>query len=128
MGQQVCMNALLQCSQGVAPSPLMVLPANKVSTIVPDANIMDHVPLVNILPFVMCQSMSNPMVMAATAAAMGAKTPMPCIPATTSPWSPGCKTVKIAGQLALNNSSKLDCIWGGKIEIKFAGQMTVNIP
>ena len=65
---------------------------------------------------------------AASTAVFGVLTPMPCIPATTSPWSPGCKTVKIAGQLALNNSSKLDCIWGGKIEIKFAGQMTVNIP
>jgi hypothetical protein len=29
---------------------------------------------------------------------------------------------------ALNNSSKLMCIWGGVIEVTMAGQMTVNVP
>jgi hypothetical protein len=123
------MNALMKCSFGVAPSSLMVLPVNRVlTTNMPDANIMDHIPMLNILPFGMCQSMSNPMVAAATAAAFGALTPMPCIPVTPAPWAPGCATVMIANQPALNNSSKLNCIWGGMIEINFAGQATVNIP
>ena len=122
------MGALLKCSFGVAPSSLVVLPTNRVLTKTPDANIMDHVPMLNIMPFGMCQSPSNPMVAAATAAALGVLTPMPCIPVTPAPWVPGCATVMIAKMPALNNSSKLNCIWGGIIEINFAGQTTVNIP
>lgn len=107
----------------------MVLPTNRVMTQqVPDANIMDHIPMVNILPFGMCQSPSNPMVAAATAAAFGVLTPMPCIPVTATPWVPGCATVMIANMPALNNSSKLMCAYGGVIQISFAGQATVNVP
>lgn len=128
MGQQVCMGALLQCSFGMAPSSLVVLPTNRVTTQTPDANIMDHVPMMNIMPFGMCQSPSNPMVAAATAAALGVLTPMPCLPVTPAPWAPGCSTVMIANMPALNNSSKLMCNWGGVIQINYAGQATVNIP
>ena len=128
MGLQVCMGAQLKCSFGVAPSVLSVLPINRVLTKTPDANIMDHAPMVNILPFGMCQSPANPMVAAATAAALGVLTPMPCLPVTPAPWMPGCSTVMIANMPALNNSSKLNCIWGGMIEIIYAGQTTVCIP
>lgn len=129
MGQQVCMGALLKCSFGMAPSSLVVLPKNRVMTQqMPDANIMDNIPMVNIMPFAMCQSMANPAVAAATAAALGALTPMPCIPVTPAPWAPGSATVMIANMPALNNSSKLICAFGGVIEISFAGQATVNIP
>ena len=128
MGQQTCMGAMLKCSFGVAPGTLMVLPANAVLTAVPDANIMDNKPMMNILPFGMCQSMANPMVAAATAAALGVLTPMPCIPATTAPWVPGSPTVLIGNMPALNNSSKLMCMWGGVIAINAPGQTTVSIP
>ena len=128
MGLQVCMGAQLKCSFGVAPSALVVLPTNRVMTQTPDANIMDHIPMVNIMPFGMCQSAANPMVAAATAAALGVLTPMPCIPVTPAPWAPGCSTVTIANMPALNNSSKLNCAWGGIIEILYAGQTTVCIP
>lgn len=129
MGQQVCMNAVLQCSFGMAPSSLMVLPQNRVMTQnVPDANIMDNKPFVNILPFGMCQSPSNPAVAAATAAAMGVLTPMPCTPVTAAPWAPGCATVMLGKMPTLNNSSKLMCSFGGVISINFAGQATVNVP
>jgi len=78
MPLQVCMGAMMQCTFGVAPSSLVVLPTNRVMTDnVPDANIMDHIPLVNIMPFGMCMSPANPTVAAATAAAMG----VPAIPA-----------------------------------------------
>ena len=54
---------------------------------VPDANIMDHIPMsADIMPFGMCISPSNPTVASATAAAMGVLTPMPCIPNTPAPW------------------------------------------
>ena len=129
MGQQVCMNAVMQCTFGMAPSSLMVLPQNRVLTQnVPDANIMDNKPFVNILPFGMCQSLANPAVAAATAAALGALTPMPCTPMTAAPWAPGSATVMIANMPALNNSSKLMCSFGGVISINFPGQTTVNIP
>ena len=46
----------MMCSFGMAPSSLVVLPSNRV----PDANIMDHIPMVNIMPFGMCMSLANP--------------------------------------------------------------------
>ncbi|MGC1174746.1 DUF4280 domain-containing protein [Polaromonas sp.] len=128
MGIQVAVGATLQCSFGVAPSVLTVLPANRVLTGGPAANIMDHVPLVNVLPFGMCNCPSNPMVAAATAAALGVLTPMPCIPMTAAPWMPGSATVMLGGMPALQNSSKLMCQWGGVIQILVPGQFTVMVP
>ncbi len=128
MALQVCMGALLKCSMGVAPSSLAVLPINRVLTQTPDANIMDHVPMLNIMPFGMCQAPANPAVIAATTAALGTPTPAPCIPATPAPWMPGAPTVHIANLPALDNTSKLTCIWGGMIEVTNAGQTTVQIP
>ena len=128
MGQQVCMGAMLKCTFGAAPSSLTVLPTSMVMTNVPDANIMDNVPMLNVLPFGTCSSMANPVVIAATAAAMGALTPMPCIPVTAAPWVPGSPTVLLGNMPALDNSSKLMCSWGGVIGINSAGQASVSIP
>ena len=122
------MGAMLKCTFGVAPGTLMVLPMNLVMTAVPDANIMDNQPMMNILPFGMCQSLANPMVAAATAAALGSLVPMPCIPMTLAPWMPGAPTVMVANMPALNNSSKLMCMWGGVIGIDIPGQFTVSVP
>ncbi|MHA7631087.1 DUF4280 domain-containing protein [Corallococcus sp. M7] len=126
MGAQVVTGAMLQCSFGMAPSALMVLPANMVMATLPAANIMDNKPLLNIMPFGMCQSLANPMVAAATAAALGVLTPMPCIPATAAPWVPGCPTVLIANFPALESNSKCMCNWGGVIQITAPGQMAVT--
>ena len=129
MGQQVCMGAMMQCSMGLAPSSLMVVPTNKVMTSnKPAATIMDHKPMANVLPFGMCKSPANPMVAAATAAALGALTPMPCIPATAAPWVPGSPTVLIGNMPALNNSSKLMCSYAGVISINSPGQVKELIP
>jgi hypothetical protein len=128
MGQQVCMGAMLQCSFGVAPSTLVVLPASRVLTGTPAANIMDNKPMVNVPPFGMCQSMANPTVAAATAAALGVLTPMPCVPVTTAPWIVGAPTVLIGNMPALNNTSKLMCNWGGVIQITNPGQTTTQVP
>ena len=118
---------MLQCSFGAAPSSLVVLPVNRTLTQTPAANIMDHVPMMNVMPFGVCTSMANPTVAAATAAALGVLTPMPCIPATPAPWVPGSPTVLIANMPALNNSSKLMCIWGGVIQVVMPGQFTVPV-
>ncbi len=128
MGISVCGSATLQCSFGLAPGSLIVLPINRTKTAMPIANIMDNKPLVNIMPFGMCTSPANPTVAAATAAAMGVLTPMPCIPVTTAPWAPGSPTVLVAGMPALNNNSKLLCSWGGIIQVVVPGQFTINVP
>ncbi|MEZ5351810.1 MAG: DUF4280 domain-containing protein [Bryobacteraceae bacterium] len=128
MAEQVCAGAMLKCSFGAAPSSLAVLPANRVYTGTPTANIMDGKPMLNVLPFGVCTSLANPAVAAATAAALGVLTPMPCMPNTPAPWVPGAPTVLIAGIPALDNSSKLMCMWGGVIQITMPGQTTVMIP
>ncbi len=128
MAFHVCMGAQLKCSMGLAPSVLMVLPVNKVMTSnVPAANIMDNKPMVNIMPFGMCKSPANPAVAAATAAALGVLTPMPCVPVIPAPWVPGSPTVLLANFPALNNTSKLMCAWAGVIEVSSAGQTTEKI-
>jgi hypothetical protein len=128
MAKQVVMGAMLQCTMGMAPSSLVVLPKNKVMCGgVPAANIMDHIPMTNIMPFGMCQSLANPTVAAATAAALGVLTPMPCIPATSAPWVPGSPTVMIANQPALNDTSKCMCNWAGVISVTQPGQETTEI-
>jgi Domain of unknown function (DUF4280) len=129
MPLQVCMGAMMQCSFGVAPSSLVVLPTNRVMTnMVPDANIMDHIPMVNIMPFGMCTSIANPTVAAATAAALGVLTPMPCIPATPAPWIAGAPTVLLGNFPSLDNVSQLMCMWAGVITFVDAGEVTVQIP
>ena len=128
MGLQVCTGASLTCSFGAAPSSLVVLPVGRVLTQTPAATIMDHLPMVNVVPFGMCSSLANPTVAAATTAALGALTPMPCIPMTTAPWIVGAPTLLIGDKPALNNSSTLMCNWGGVIQITMPGQTTVQVP
>lgn len=124
----VCTGATICCSFGLAPSVLNVLPANR--TLVgglPMATIMDNKPMVNILPFGMCSSMANPSVAAATAAALGVLTPMPCIPATVAPWMPGSPTALVGNMPALNMQSQLMCMWAGIIQIVQPGQMQTMV-
>jgi hypothetical protein len=129
VGQLVVAGANLQCTFGAAPSALNVLPMNRVMGAGPAAaNIMDNKPMLNIPPFGMCMSMANPQVAAATAAAMGVLTPMPCLPVIPAPWMPGSPTVQIANMPALNNSSKCLCAWGGQISVLVPGQFTVQVP
>ena len=129
MPMQVCMGAQMMCSFGTTPSDLIVLPINRVQTDeVPDANIMDHIPITNIPPFGMCITPSNPAVASATAAALGVLTPVPCVPVTPAPWVPGALTVLLGNQPSLDNISKLMCTWGGVITFVTPGEFTVEIP
>lgn len=129
MAIHVCMGATLMCSFGVAPSSLVVLPKNTTMTSnMVAANIMDNIPMVNIMPFGMCSSLANPTVAAATTAASGVLTPMPCVPVTPAPWVPGSATVMLGNMPALTNNCKLMCTWGGVIQVTVPGQMTEMIP
>ena len=129
MAMQVCMGAMLKCSFGVAPSVLSVLPVNReMVNGMPAANIMDHKPFVNIMPFGMCTTPSNPTVASATAAALGVLTPMPCVPVTAAPWIPGSVKHLIGKMPALNNTSTCMCTWGGVITVVQPGQFKEQIP
>ena len=129
MAQQVCMGAMLKCSFGVAPSVLSVLPVNReMVNGMPAANIMDNKPFVNIMPFGMCTTPSNPAVASATAAALGVLTPMPCVPVTPAPWVSGSPKHMIGKMPALNNTSTCMCTWGGVITVVQPGQFKEQIP
>lgn len=127
MPQLVVLGAICQCTFGAAPSSLVVLPTKMVNGAkVPLATIMDNIPISNIVPFGMCSSPSNPTVAAATAAAAGVLTPMPCVPATAAPWTPGKPMVMIGKTPALDATSKCMCTWGGVISVTNPGQVTVE--
>lgn len=133
MAMHVCNGATLKCIFAVPPgvSSLVVPPKNRTLTSnQPAANIMDHMPMVNIMPFGMCMSPTNPAFVSATAAAMGTPTPVPCTPATPAPWTTGSPTVLLANIPALNNTSVLACALGGPgcISIVVPGQVTEIIP
>ena len=114
---------MLQCSFGMAPSSLMVtVPLRPKCGNMLMANIMDMAPMTNIMPFGMCQSMANPTVASATAAAMGVLTPMPCIPVIAAPWAPGGQE-RIANMPALLDNCKCMCNWGGNISVTMPGNI-----
>ncbi|WP_233809738.1 DUF4280 domain-containing protein [Paraburkholderia sp. HP33-1] len=126
----VCSGATLQCSFGAAPSVLNVLPTHRAMVGgVPAATIMDSIPVANVSPFGMCQSAANPTVIAATAAALGVFTPMPCMPATPAPWIPGgAPTVLVGSMPALDAQATLVCMWAGVIKVVQPGQVTTLVP
>jgi len=115
-GKWVNAGSLLTCTMGAAPSSLVVAVPTTTAQGPPAANIMDCAPMSNIPTFGMCMSPANPTVAAATAAALGVLTPMPCIPATT-PWTPGVPTVLVRNFPALDAASKCMCGYGGQISI-----------
>ena len=112
----VAATAMLQCSFGLAPSTLVAINPTVLVEGKPVALVTDSAPLVNIPPFGMCTTLSNPTVAAATTAALGVLTPMPCLP-VTAPWVPPVPTVLITGKPAINVTAKCMCAWGGVIQI-----------
>lgn len=69
----------------------------------------------------MCMSLANPTVAAATAAALGILTPMPCIPVIAAPWLPLKPTVLLSNKPILDSDSIVMCNWGGVIKVAFPG-------
>jgi len=122
MGQSAVMGAVMQCTFGLAPSTLSPLPVSRVTIEGrPAATIIDIAPGVNIPPFGMCTSLSNPTVAAATAAALGVLTPMPCLPVVPGPWKPGAPRTTLGGKPALVSGSTCNCAWGGLISLTMPG-------
>jgi len=110
-------NTLLQCAFGAAPCSLMVppLPGRPDVNGMAIAAITDTAPT-NIPSFGMCSSMANPQVAAATAAAQGVLTPMPCTPVLT-PWSPASVTTTVGGLPAALANSRCQCSFGGSVGV-----------
>jgi hypothetical protein len=128
MPKLVVNGATMKCNQGMAPATLTILPVNGSNgDEQPAGTIMDHIPMVNVAPFGMCQTTANPQVAAATAAAMGTLTPQPCIPVLPSPWSPGAEVVTIQGIKALSDDSKCTCAWTGSIAITDPGSSELTV-
>jgi len=121
MPKQVLKGATLSCNKGTAPSKLAIIPQSVSHPKIKGklaANIMDYKPFVNILPFGMCTSMSNPTVASSTAAAMGVMTPTPCMPSITTPWVPGGNNTMVNDQPAIEVTSTCMCAWGGVISVE----------
>jgi hypothetical protein len=121
MPPNAVMGAVILCSFGMGPSSLAPLPTSRVTIEGrPAATINDCMPLVNVPTFGMCSSLANPTVAAATSAALGVLTPMPCVP-VTSPWKVGALKTTLGGSPALTAGSTCQCAWGGVIEILVPG-------
>ena len=70
----VCTTATLTCSMGTTPSTFTGACARVNVQGKPAATVMDHKPMANVAPFGLCRSLANPVVAAATSAAMGTLT------------------------------------------------------
>jgi uncharacterized Zn-binding protein involved in type VI secretion len=124
MPPNVTSTATLTCSFGLAPSTLSVLPTNRVMVEgKPAATIQDMLSVVNIPPFGMCTTPTNPAVAAATSAALGVLTPAPCMPMVSGPWTPGAPLTQIGGMPALTAGSTCMCAWAGVITITNPGSV-----
>jgi hypothetical protein len=126
--QLVCMGAMLTCTFGTEQAPLSVIPMGRpVQTSKQMAANINAIQVPkNISTFGLCTSLGNPEVVAATAAAFGVLTPVPCKADITLPWAPGSPKVMINGSPALDSTCMCVCEQGGLITISKPGQGTVN--
>jgi hypothetical protein len=125
----VVLGAQLMCAFGTSPSALLVTPENKVLfENKPVATMQDAIPMKNIMPFGMCTTLTNPIVAAQTAAALGVLTPTACIPVIVGTWIPPVPTVLIAGKPAIDQTAKCMCAWGGVVQITNPGATKEQIP
>ena len=130
MPNQVCMNAMMMCTFGVAPSSLVVLPINQGAD-QPGARREHHGPRshgehhavrdVHRRRLTLRWPLPPPQPWAFSL-------PCPAFPNTPAPWVPGAVTVLLGNQPTLDNVSTLNCIWGGVIQFTFPGEITVEVP
>ncbi|MEE1927558.1 DUF4280 domain-containing protein [Streptomyces sp. TRM 70351] len=127
MGTLVVAGAVLRCSLGLTPAALVVPPRNVTASGRPVATVQDMRPVVNLASFGLCTSPANPAVATATAAAAGVPTPAPCVPAVTTPWTPGSPSVRVGRVPALTAASTCLCRWAGVVGVVDAGQRTTRV-
>lgn len=128
MAELLTSGSLLSCNMGGAPAPLVVAPIPGKPLIggMPVASILDNIPLNNIPSFGMCKSEVNPVVQAATLAAQGVLTPMPCVPMTVAPWVPGTIGATAETLPLATKASICACTWGGEISVEMPEQFTTT--
>lgn len=126
MATAVVSGASVQCTMGMAPGQLLVTSqATVLAGGMPAATVTDAAPMTNVTPYGMCTSLANPQVAAATAAALGVLTPMPCVPVPAGIWT--CAgTPLIGGKPALSTDATLTCSYGGSIRVVSPGQTIVT--
>jgi hypothetical protein len=112
---------MIMCSFGLAPSTFSVVAPRPIVEGRPVATITDVAPGASIAPFGMCQSLANPTVAAATAAALGVLTPMPCVPVVPAPWIPMAPQTMAGGAPVLVAGSTCVCVYGGSISLAMPG-------
>jgi hypothetical protein len=115
--------AKLKCSFGSQQSDLQI-PTPRYTLIdgKKEATIDDYQPNLNVMPFGMCSSRSNPKVASATKRNHGHLTPQPCQPVITNQWMGGKTDVLIEAVPCLVNTSTNRCQWCGVIEVADDGQ------
>lgn len=119
--------AMLTCSFGMAPASILPTPNTVMIGGKPSATIMDFATGANIPPFGMCSSLVNPTVAAATAAAFGVLTPMPCTPVPVAPWTPMAPRTLIGGKPALATGAQCFCAYAGVIAVTQPAQFTTMV-
>lgn len=118
----VCTGAVLKCSMGTSNGSLSATPKAVSLCSREQANIADHVSMLNVKPFGLCRSRRFPATAAATSAHHGHLTPMPCVPGTATKWSAADSNSIVCGQPALLSTATLRCVYGGTITIVNPGQ------
>ena len=125
-GPVLVSGGILTCTFGAMPSTFTAL-ANP--TVQVDgktaATMMDNAPLMSIQPFGLCTSLANPMVAAATAAALGILQPQPCLPVIPGPWVAGGQKIRSGGKALVCQGDCIMCAYAGTISIANSGQTKV---
>ncbi len=121
MPNLVTSGATLACTLGTATSLFQVPAVGGITAGgVPVATIADHKAMVNIRPFGVCTSPTNP--------GGGAnRPPPPCVPAIVTPWMPGSPSVRTGNVPVLNDTGQCRCQWGGVVSILAPGQQTTTV-
>ncbi len=127
MSNCVCSGARLSCPFASSLGQLIVYEPRVMGNNAPLANIMDNKPFSNIQPFGMCSSMANPTVAAATTAALGVLTPMPCVPMLTGLWMSGNTGVLVRGYPVLTDKDVHMCMYGGIIKIEKSNCTNITV-
>ncbi|USO02363.1 MAG: DUF4280 domain-containing protein [Alphaproteobacteria bacterium] len=109
------MGCVQMCTFGMAPMPFLPIPSN-IFTVEPVGSMVDIIPFMNIMPFAMCVSLLNPMVLSATIAAFGILIPMPCIPIPVMPRTPAAYNILRDDALPVATVPSMTmCAWIGVI-------------
>lgn len=118
MSEFLTTGTLIECNMGVLKIPFIAddLPGAPKENGLPVATMTQVVTGKNIASFGMCNSIANPAVVAATAAAQGVKTPAPCMPFGTA-WLPPSFTAKYLGLPLARADAVCACALGGVIKV-----------